>query len=229
MKDFPNLKRSSKDVVPEPTEAESLKEAQRKAKRKRERSRAAKERAENHQQQDPPELSCNLSQTQDAYRVVFRAPYSREQDLPTRKEVVKASRLRALIVHPDKGGDPHQFRQLEEAKDTLIQIGEHGIRRYTLTEMIQAKEWLGLVDMVAPNSRDLHELTASQVTEAYATSMRHLEGFVCTDFERGMHTYRRALARDVLLDIATNGVWRVYLNVTMDKIFPGAFKGLTGF
>jgi DnaJ family protein A protein 2 len=54
----------------------------------------------------------------------------------TTEQIKKAFRKRALKEHPDKGGDPHKFKRLKEAYDTLLdpekrqlydEYGEEGV------------------------------------------------------------------------------------------------------
>ena len=197
---------------------------QQKAKRKLERAkrtRAGKEYQKKEKEEPADKLRCNLFQVQQLYKVVFGSAYSRGQDLPSQEEVKKAYKVRSLIVHPDKGGDPAVFKQLKEDYPKLMQLvaGGGGIRRYTHTEMMLAKIWLGFVNT------DDHVLIARQVTEAYEASMRTLAGDPNpTEFARRVKTSRLALARDVLLDIATTDVWRVAIvPFELEKHFPGAF------
>lgn len=55
----------------------------------------------------------------------------------TTEQIKKAFRKRALKEHPDKGGDPHKFKRLKEAYDTLLdpekrqlydEYGEEGVK-----------------------------------------------------------------------------------------------------
>jgi len=199
-----------------------------KTKANRQFERAQRNRAAQEEQtkDSPAKHRCNLFQMQQHYKVLFGSLYSRGQVLPSRKVVKKAYSRKALSAHPDKGGDPAVFRELEEANTKIMQVLADGIRPYTLTEMLWAKIWLGVAELAKPQRTDDLVLRAKQVTAAYDTSMRILASDITlTAYPRGIKASRLAWARDVLLDIATTDVLRFCLHkFNEDTYFPGAFQ-----
>jgi len=183
-------------------------ELERKEARRRGREEKRKTTKENEAANECNGPCHNLAQMQEAYEIVFGAHAVRGQEVDMKeKTIIAAYRKLARTQHPDKGGSADAFGKLEAAKDTLIYISKYSLRRYHYSEMAWATVQLGY----ALTSKCLPRvLTAVEVNSSYDTKMSDLAGMSTAEKAKGQ--YILALARDVMLDIAAAGVWKVVTN-----------------